>query len=332
VTDPQITSLHHLTLITRSLERSVDFYGRTLGLESLGSGMTPWVRPGQTVIEEAPAHFFGQAGGERPILSIIHRPDAPPGRPGIGGTPHFAMAVKDRSILLQWKRHILDQGFTVNGILDRHYFQSIYVPDPDGQLVELATMGPGWTIDEPAEAIGMTHQPPPTEMVNTNRDRARIAAENWPDAVPEISDQMQIRGLHHVTAIGIDIERTHQFLATELGMRRVKRTSNFDDAASFHWYWGNNEGRPGTLVTYFERRPERERRVEMGAGQTAHYALLTDSMTGEALAEWCRSRPMAISSSAVFGPGQAKFSAAAVEDPDGQPVLLIAADRRPHPA
>ena len=84
---------------------------------------------------------------------------------------------------------------------------------------------------------------------------------------------MRIRGLHHVTAIGTSIEGTAAFIAGRLGMRRVKRTNNFDDVNSFHWYWGVGGGPPGTLVTYFDRKPERERPVAMGAGQIAHYAV-----------------------------------------------------------
>jgi len=80
-------------------------------------------------------------------------------------------------------------------------------------------------------------------------------------------------GMHHITAIGADIQRTHAFLGGLLGMQRVKMTSNFDDPKSAHWYWGVNEGQPGTLITYFERNPATEARVRMGAGQTHHYAL-----------------------------------------------------------
>jgi glyoxalase family protein len=57
-----------------------------------------------------------------------------------------------------------------------------------------------------------------------------------------------------------------------LGLRRVKMTSNFDDPDSAHWYWGVDEGRPGTLITYFERKPQRESYVQMGTGQTHHFA------------------------------------------------------------
>jgi glyoxalase family protein len=51
--------------------------------------------------------------------------------------------VRDRDALLRWKRRFLDEGHAVNGILDRHYFQSIYVQGPRRQIVELATLGPG---------------------------------------------------------------------------------------------------------------------------------------------------------------------------------------------
>src|SRR5438067_11911364 len=79
-------------------------------------------------------------------------------------------------------------------------------------------------------------------------------------------------GLHHITAIGSDIARNHAFLGDLLGMRRVKMTSNFDDPTSAHWYWGVGDGRPGTLITYFERKSGKTPRMRMGAGQTHHYA------------------------------------------------------------
>src|SRR6266487_1224180 len=107
-----------------------------------------------------------------------------------------------------------------------------------------------------------------------NLDEARIRAETWPDPAPEITSAMALsRGMHHITAISSDIKRTHAFFGDLLGMRRVKMTSNFDNPNSAHWYWGIGDGRPGTLITYFERDPARERRMRMGAGQTHHFAL-----------------------------------------------------------
>jgi len=79
--------------------------------------------------------------------------------------------------------------------------------------------------------------------------------------------------MHHITAVSSDIERTHAFFGELLGMRRVKMTDNFDVAGAAHWYWGVGEGRPGTLITYFGNDPTKARRVQMGRGQTHHFAL-----------------------------------------------------------
>ena len=176
--------------------------------------------------------------------------------------------------LLKWKRRLTDLGLSVEGPLDRHYFVSIYFNDPDGTILEIATDGPGWTIDEAPESLGMEYRQPPPEMIVANRDEARIQAETWSEPVPEITLDMALRhGMHHITAIGSDIERPHAFFGDLLGMRRVKITSNFDDPNSAHWYWGAGDGRPGTLITYFERDPAKEQPARMGAGQTHHFAL-----------------------------------------------------------
>ena len=324
-----VAGLHHVALVARDLGRSADFYGRILGLAEVGGGPVPTAamdRPGE--LGEAKARWFGDATG-RPgsLVAILERPGAPQGRPGIGGSHHFALAVPNREVLLMWKRRFLDEGYAVNGILDRHYFQSIYIKDPDGQIVELATLGPGWAIDEEAARIGEEHRAPPAEMINTNRDRARIAAENWPQAVPRIAPAMRILGLHHVTAIGTSIEGTEAFVAGRLGMRRVKRTNNFDDVGSFHWYWGVGGGPPGTLVTYFDRKPERERPVEMGAGQIAHYAVAVAADAVEPLGATLAAAGLPASPVAEFGPDAARFRALATRDPDGHSVLVASIDR-----
>jgi glyoxalase family protein len=322
-----VAGLHHVALVARDLERSADFYGRILGLADVGRGPAPAARmdrPGQ--LGEAQARWFGDRSGRAgSLIAVVERPGEPQGRPGIGGSHHFALAVSDREVLLRWKRRFLDEGYSVNGILDRHYFQSIYIKDPDGQIVELATLGPGWTIDEEAARIGEEHRPPPEEMINTNRDRARIQAENWPETVPDITPAMEIQGLHHVTAIGTSIEATASFVAGRLGMRRVKRTNNFDDVGSFHWYWGVGRGPPGTLVTYFDRKPEREPPVQMGAGQIAHYAVAADAV--ESLGPTLEVAGLPSSPVAEFGPDATRFRAFATRDPDGHPVLVASLGR-----
>jgi glyoxalase family protein len=227
--------------------------------------------------------YFGDATG-RPgtAVTFFEWPGAARGRPGLGGTHHFALRVADYDGLLKWKRRLTDHRLKVDGPLDRHYFTSIYFNDPDGTIIEIATDGPGWTRDEPADRLGEEYRAPPPEMVVNNRDEARIALLTWPEPVAEITPEMALsQGMHHITAIGADIERTHAFLGGLLGMRRVKMTLNFDDPNSAHWYWGVGDGQPGTLITYFGRNPQREERARLGAGQTHHYALAVADETAQ---------------------------------------------------
>jgi glyoxalase family protein len=58
-------------------------------------------------------------------------------------------------------------------------------------------------------------------------------------------------GIHHITAIASDPQRNLDFYAGTLGLRLVKLTVNFDDPASYHLYYGDEIGRPGSLLTFF---------------------------------------------------------------------------------
>jgi glyoxalase family protein len=62
---------------------------------------------------------------------------------------------------------------------------------------------------------------------------------------------MNITGLHHVTAIASDPQRNLDFYVGLLGLRLVKRTINFDDPSSYHFYFGDAAGTPGTILTFF---------------------------------------------------------------------------------
>ena len=72
-------------------------------------------------------------------------------------------------------------------------------------------------------------------------------------------------GIHHVTMIAGDVQRNVDFYAGFLGMRLVKRTVNFDDPNTYHLYYGDEAGRPGTLLTFFPW--PGARRGREGAGQ-----------------------------------------------------------------
>src|SRR6202035_2913054 len=68
----------------------------------------------------------------------------------------------------------------------------------------------------------------------------------------EIGDEMsEILGLHHVTAIASDPQTNIDFYAGILGLRLVKLTVNFDDPGTYHLYYGDGQGHPGTIMPFF---------------------------------------------------------------------------------
>ncbi len=312
-----IRGLHHITLGCSDAARTVDFYTRVLGLRLVK----------KTVNFDDPSSYhlyFGDSmGTPGSVVTFFEWRGAPQGRPGVGGTHHFALRVADGAVLRKWKRYLNDQGIEVNGPLDRHYFESIYLNDPDGSIIELATDGPGWTVDEAPDALGRAYREPPAEMITTNRDKARIQADTHPEPVAEITPDMALRsGLHHITAIATDIERTRAFLGDLLGLRLVKRTSNFDDPGSAHLYWGVDNGRPGTLITYFERNPKKEPRARTGVGQTHHYAFsVPDDATQLSYRETLLSAGYTVSP--VLD--RVYFRSIYTQDPDGHIVELATA-------
>lgn len=264
----KILGLHHITLVASNAQQTVNFYTGLLGLRMLK----------QTVNFDVPdtyhLYFGDETGRPGTAITFFEWPDAPKGLIGIGGTHHLALVVETYEGLLKWKRYLTDRGQKVDGPYDRHYFTSIYFKDPDGVILEIATRGPGWTVDEAPDALGLEHRPPPPEMMLANRDEAKVQAETWPEPVPAITPEMALEhGMHHITAIGSDIQRTDAFFSGVLGMRRVKMTDNFDDPGSAHWYWGVDDGAPGTIITYFERDPAKTRYARVGTGLTHHFAL-----------------------------------------------------------
>src|SRR4051812_10844473 len=62
---------------------------------------------------------------------------------------------------------------------------------------------------------------------------------------------LQLKGLHHVTAIAGDPKRNVDFYTRVLGLRLVKKTVNFDDPSTYHLYYGDSVGTPGSILTFF---------------------------------------------------------------------------------
>src|SRR5688572_27749864 len=61
----------------------------------------------------------------------------------------------------------------------------------------------------------------------------------------------QIKGLHHVTSMAKDARENNEFFTHKLGLRRVKKTVNFDAPDVYHLYYADEIGTPGSVMTYF---------------------------------------------------------------------------------
>ncbi|HZI72869.1 MAG TPA: VOC family protein, partial [Gemmatimonadales bacterium] len=82
-------------------------------------------------------------------------------------------------------------------------------------------------------------------------------------------------GIHHITAIAGDPQRNLDFYAGLLGMRLIKLTVNFDDPTTYHLYYGDEIGRPGSILTFFPW-PSGQR-GRQGTGQAAVVAFAIPS-------------------------------------------------------
>src|ERR1051326_5597649 len=133
-----------------------------------------------------------------------------------------------------------------------------------------------------------------------------------------------ILGIHHITAIAGDPQANLDFYGGVLGLRLVKLTVNFDDPGTYHLYYGDGVGTPGTILTFFPWPNAPKGRH--GTGQVTETAFVVPET---AIPYWI-SR-LAANRSDVQGPftrfGQAGI---AFSDPDGMRVELIASPQAPN--
>ncbi len=127
---------------------------------------------------------------------------------------------------------------------------------------------------------------------------------------------MQIPGIHHITAIASDPQRNLDFYTSVIGLRLVKLTVNFDDPGTYHFYFGDSQGKPGTILTFFPWPGANSGRVGTGQATAVPFAVPT-------LAGWTErltAAGVAVGSPIErFGEQVLRFA-----DPDGMPLELTA--------
>ena len=131
----RLRGLHHVTLICADVERSLDFYRDVLGLRLVKQTVNSDDRTARHL-------FFGDESG-RPgtMITCLEYPELDEGTVGVGSTHHVALSVGTRGGAQGLGGLPRDRGVECTEVLDRTYFRSIYLRDPDGHIVELATRG-----------------------------------------------------------------------------------------------------------------------------------------------------------------------------------------------
>lgn len=127
----------------------------------------------------------------------------------------------------------------------------------------------------------------------------------------------RILGLHHITAIAGNAKRNYDFYTSVLGLRFIKKTVNFDDPGTYHFYFGDESGTPGTILTFFPW--EGVTTGRQGTGMTTEIGY---SVPAQSLGFWkdrFQKNYIRITGSGTrFGEEYLSF-----EDPDGLPIALI---------
>jgi glyoxalase family protein len=145
-----IRGLHSVSLVVRDPKRTLELLTDVLGFD---------------VTNEAERASRVAISGDDPgkLLEIIEAPDAPAAVNGIGTVHHVAMAIRDADEQLRIRTELLRLGYKVTEVRDRQYFQSIYFREPGGVLYEIATVQPGFTVDEELSRLGHDLKLPPWE-------------------------------------------------------------------------------------------------------------------------------------------------------------------------
>jgi glyoxalase family protein len=139
--DVAISGLHSVTMIVRDPAATLDLMTSMLGWKVADK-------------DGARTRVEVNGGGPGRTMDIVADRDAPTAQNGIGTVHHVAMSVGSAEEQLALRDQLIEYGCRVTDVRDRCYFTSIYFREPGGVLFEIATAGPGFTVDEPLGALG----------------------------------------------------------------------------------------------------------------------------------------------------------------------------------
>lgn len=99
------------------------------------------------------------SGGAHAEVHVVVRPQLARARYGSGAVHHVALRVPEPADMAAWSERLRSHGYSNSGVVDRYYFTSVYVRDPNGVLFELASDGPGFDVDGPLDADRLSLPP-----------------------------------------------------------------------------------------------------------------------------------------------------------------------------
>ena len=148
----QIQGLGEITLSVADMEPTEAVLTRVMNMEKARS-----YRDGETEIHV----FTMNEGGSETELHVAHEPKLRQAGQGAGAVHHVAFRTPDREGLDAWTERLREFRVPSSGEVERFYFRSLYFRIPSGILFEIATDGPGFAVDEPAETMGESLSLPP---------------------------------------------------------------------------------------------------------------------------------------------------------------------------
>ncbi len=144
----------HRILGMGTVEITVRYLQRTVNLLKNLFGYTVVTESEkEAVLQSIAGEVFGEI--------VVKELEGPSEKPGRGSIHHLALRVASVEDLQEWDAKIKEQGFDSTGVVDRYYFQSLYFRDRNGILFEMATDGPGFTVDSAVEDLGKKLDLPP---------------------------------------------------------------------------------------------------------------------------------------------------------------------------
>ena len=164
--DAAIRGLHGVTLLVRRLEPTLAFMPDVLGY---------------VVVNQAGNRTRVDAGGDAPghYVDIVADAEAITAVNGVGTVHHVAMAIGSADEQVALREELVSIGCGVTEVRDRCYFQSIYFREPGGVLFEVATIEPGFTVDEPLETLGRGLKLPPWEEPHRPTIEAHLSSVRY---------------------------------------------------------------------------------------------------------------------------------------------------------